>query len=222
MPHSDSALVRLRQWFQPYYQPQSTATKKPTKKPKAKPAQSPGSASAPLGVAKRVERESSSPELRILDYPNPLNRAIEFNKKPSPNRVWCYHDNKRHHLFAHLLPQSGMQFRERDNQKRRKLEPMLHPTNVGTYDRTHVLPIGYHGSERDRRLLVGWDSAANRGIFEAFERKYKRIGKPVYWLTAIERTPTGATWLYRVYDAETLEVIDELTHTMTAQFAWKG
>lgn len=218
MSQSDSALVRLRQWFQPYYQPQSPSAKRPVKKR----AQSSGSTPPPLGVAKRAKPKSDSPELRILDYPNPLNRAIEFSKKPSPNRVWCYHDNKRHHLFAHLLPQSGMQFRERDNQKRRKLEPMLYPTNVGTYDRTHVLPIGYHGSERDRRLLVGWDSAANRGIFEAFERKYKRIGTPVYWLTAIERTPTGATWLYRVYDAETLEVIDELTHTMTAQFAWKG
>ena len=218
MSQSDSPLVRLRQWFQPYYQPQSPSSKRPANKR----TQSSGSTPPSLGVAKQVKPKNDSPELRILDYPNPLNRAIEFRKKPSPNRVWCYHDNKRHHLFAHLLPQSGMQFRERDNQKRRKLEPMLYPTNVGTYDRTHVLPIGYHGSERDRRLLVGWDSAANRGIFEAFERKYKRIGKPVYWLTAIERTPTGATWLYRVYDADTLTVIDELTHTMTAQFAWKG
>lgn len=212
---TDNPLVRLRRWFEPYYQPKPSrpaSKKKPAKAP-AKPAKTP---------SKPKPEKKPDPELRVLDYRNPLDNAINFKNKPGPNRVWCYHDSKRHHLFAHLLPQSGEQFRERDNQKRRKLEPMLYPTDVGVYDRTHVLPIGYHGSERDRRLLVGWDSVANRGIFETFERKHKQSSKPVYWLTAIERTPDGATWLYRVYDVETLEVIDELHHKMTAHFAWKG
>lgn len=205
---TDSLFVRTRRWFEPYYEPKPKANSGRTKP-------------APAKQPAPARKKRPDPELRVLDYRNPLDNAIRFKTKPGPNRVWCYHDSKRHHLFAHLLPQSGAQFRDRDNQKRRKLEPMLYPTDVGVYDRTHVLPIGYHGSERDRRLLVGWDSTANRGIFESFERKHKRSSKPVYWLTAIERTPTGATWLYRVYDVDTLEVVDELTHSMTATFVWK-
>lgn len=208
----ESLYVRIRQWFQPYYQPTpSAASKAGKRKMPSTPAPEPASPA----------RKSTAPELRVFDYPNPLDNAIQFNKKPSANRVWCYHDSKRHQIFAHLTPRSGSQFGERDNLKRRKLEPMLHPTDVGTFDRTHLLPIGYHGSERDRRLLVGWDSSANRGIFESFESKYKKSDRPLYWLTSIERTPTGATWLYRVYDVDTLAVVDQLTHTMTAQFAWK-
>lgn len=209
-----SLYVRIRQWFQPYYQPvnQQATPKKAASRPRKQ-----KSTATPATKAKRP-----APEIRVFDYQNPLDNAIEFKNKPSANRVWCYHDRSRHQIFAHLTPHSGFEFRERDNAKRRKLEPMLHPTNVGVFDRTHVLPIGYHGSERDRRLLVGWDSNANRGKFEAFERKMKKNARAVYWYTSIERTKTGAKWTYRVYDVESLELVGELEDVMTATFAWKG
>lgn len=200
-----SLYVRIRQWFQPYYRPKNPQVAKKV------------STATPVKKAGRP-----APEMRVFDYQNPLDKAIEFQNKPSANRVWCYHDRTRHQIFAHLTPQSGFEFRERDNAKRRKLEPMLYPTDVGVFDRTHVLPIGYHGSERDRRLLVGWDSNANRGKFEAFERKMKKNTRAVYWFTSIERTKTGAKWTYRVYDVESLELVGKLDDVMNATFAWKG
>src|SRR5699024_12125259 len=81
-------------------------------------------------------------------------------------------------FVAHLAPGSGYTFRERDVAARGLLKPLIYPRDQGKpFDRTHLLPIGYHGSENDERLLVGWDSDANRGPFRSEERRVGKHGR---------------------------------------------
>ena len=75
----ESLYVRIRQWFQPYYQPTPSAASKVSKRKVP---------SAPAPEPATPARKSTAPELRVFDYPNPLDNAIQFNKKPSANRVW--------------------------------------------------------------------------------------------------------------------------------------
>lgn len=202
--------VSIRRWFQPYYR---DTRKSSTKKPRSKKSRKNKNASK--------SQQPTFVPVKIVDYPNPLTNVMKFQKKPSRNRIWCYHDKNVHQVVAHFTPGSGLIFKTRDNAARRELKPLIFPTNKGVFDRTHLIPIGYHGSENDPRLLVGWDSDANRKQFNDFEQIQKRRKNPVYWLTFITRKPWGARWHYMVYDVKTEQLLDELIHDYKAEFVWK-
>lgn len=200
----------IRRWFQPYYRETSPAPSKKSRKSKPK-----------KRKASAKPQQATFVPVKIVDYPNPLTNVMQFKKKPSRNRIWCYHDKNVHQIVAHFTPGSGLIFKTRDNAARRELKPLIFPTNKGAFDRTHLIPIGYHGSENDPRLLVGWDSDANRKQFNDFEQVQKRRKNPVYWLTFITRKPWGARWHYMVYDVKTEQLLDELVHDYKAELVWK-
>lgn len=218
--------VKLRQWFQPYYRytgnvktksgSQKTAPKKQAPKKQAPKKQAP---------KKQAPQETAIPPFTLVGYPARLDNVMNFKKLPSPGHVYAYHDGDRHQVIGHFVPGSGMLYKTRDNAARGRLDPLIYPTNEDgsklVFDRTHLIPIGYHGSENDPRLLIGWDSKANRGPFQNFESKQKKRKKPIYWVTDVRRTPTGARWSYRVYDVETRELLDELEHEMNTRFVWR-
>lgn len=218
--------IKLRQFFQPYYRYFPKSQKK-KKKSAASASQKPIQTTPqqkkkkPQADARRVSTPKPIESLRVADYPVALTKVMSFKKKPSLGIAWCYHDQNVHQVVAHVAPKSGYLHKTRDDLARGRLRPQLWPRQNKPFDRTHLLPIGYHGSENDPRLLVGWDSDANRGPFMHFEKKQKKRKQDIYWCTFITRLPRGARWQYFVYDASTLELLDELEHTMTCEFVWK-
>lgn len=155
----------------------------------------------------KIERSvNGDPALKCAIYnytgSGNLSRASQMIKKPDGNKIFCYHDAKVMQVFAHFERGQGFDHQKRDDAARKQLEPLIYPKGV-QYDRTHLIPIGYHGSENDKRLLVGWDSSQNRNEMADFEKRAKALNKkvPIWWLTSISRIPGGLRWQYRIYDA---------------------
>lgn len=218
--------VAVRQYFQPYYRNWSwLATPKKKPKPaKTAPAKS-TSTSRPVvdtaNEASDVGVSSSETKVAILRYSKPLDNAIRFKKKPPRGSLYTYHDATKHQVFAHFGPGDGFAYSGRSDVARKKLTPLVYPKQAVPFDRTHLIPIGYHGSEKDSRLLVGWDSATNRGLFADFEKKQKKRTKPIYWLTSVTKNASGALWEYKIYDVDSGELVDSVEHQLNAEFIWK-
>jgi len=132
--------------------------------------------------------------MAVLNYPKSLDNAIKLKTKPKKNRIWVYHDKDRHQLFAHLDVRSGFKCKTRNDELRRNMVPWIKPKVKKKYDRTHVLPIGYHGSDGDPRLIIGWDSEHNQNELKNFEFRNKKRDEPIYWFTDIRKDKYGATW----------------------------
>lgn len=160
--------------------------------------------------------------MAVLNYPKSLDNAIKLKTKPKKNRIWVYHDKDRHQLFAHLDVRSGFKCKTRNDELRRNMIPWIKPKVKKKYDRTHVLPIGYHGSDGDPRLIIGWDSEHNQNELKNFEFRNKKRDEPIYWFTDIRKDKYGATWSYKIYSVKTKKLIDSLTLRMDkTQFMWR-
>lgn len=204
--------ICVNKWFRPYWNP------KPPKPKNNKKVVKKVNKSDDVKRAIIMNKELIMP---VLPYPKPLDKAINFKKKPSPNKIWYFHDSNKHQIFAYLPKGSGyLNDKGRSDSERRKLKPLIYPLDNGRFDRTHILPIGYHGSENDKRLVIGWDSEQNRNELNKFEQRNKARKEDIYWLTSIERTDFGARWIYKVYSVNTLELLDSLSITMICKFKW--
>lgn len=160
--------------------------------------------------------------MAVLNYPKSLDNAIKLKTKPKKNRIWVYHDKDRHQLFAHLDVRSGFKCKTRNDELRLNMIPWIKPKVKKKYDRTHVLPIGYHGSDGDPRLIIGWDSEHNQNELKNFEFRNKKRDEPIYWFTDIRKDKYGATWSYKIYSVKTKKLIDSLTLRMDkTQFMWR-
>lgn len=163
----------------------------------------------------------------VLRYPNPLDKAYTFKKKPSLNTIWYYHSASRHQVYAHLAQGSGYTHKsgERSNLDRSMLKPVLYPIGQ-KYDRTHLIPFGYHGSESDPRLVIGWNAFQNRNEMSDFEQKQKKLKQDIYWLTDVRRTKYGAALRYEIFSARDDRLLDSLVVKVGSaqapvKFYWK-
>lgn len=232
-----SLYVSIRQWFQPYWRPtpkelRDENYKKPKSEELFEKAESVIGSDRIAAIFKKSKDaklksifarknkenqviDEAHPELimRIFQTTKPLDNVLKSTQKPALDTMWYYHDSDRHQIYAHLAPGTGFRVpgSERSDSERAKLKPKLRPMKSPgydePYDRTHLIPFGYHGSENDPRLVVGWSRAENRNGLAEFEMRAKKISKNIYWLTDIRRLPYGAAWRYVVCDAETNKVI---------------
>ena len=155
-----------------------------------------------------------------VDYQ--LDDAINLKDKPKINQIWFYHDENRHQVFAHLGKGTGNVCKTRNDELRRNMTPWIRPRIKKKFDRTHLIPIGYHGSDGDQRLIIGWDSNHNQNELKNFEFKQKKRNENVYWLTDVQKTKYGAVWNYKIYSAKTNKLLDSLTLRMDkTQFMWR-
>lgn len=208
-----SFLIKANKWLRPYWNPKPTPPKAKEKKVVRKVEKS--------DDVKRVIIQNRELLMPVLPYPKPLDNAIFFKKKPSPFKIWYYHDGKKHQIFAYLPAGSAfMNDKKRSSKDRKKLKPLIYPLDCGRFDRTHILPIGYHSSENDPRLVIGWDSDQNRNELNKFEQRNKARKEDIYWLTSIEKTDFGARWTYKIYSVKTSNLIDSLSLTMKGKFKW--
>lgn len=200
-----SLYISVRKFIQPYWNPKPKNSKQ--KK------------------AKSISTHGDELLLDMVDMKREIHKIRELSKLPKLNECWSFHNKEHHTLLAHLEPGSGFRSKERSNKDRKKTKLCIRPTNfkAGEIHRTHMLPIGYHGSENDERLVVGWSGNSNTGIFNEFEQKMKQINnhQPVYWLTDIRLLPNnqGAQWTYIVLN-ENLKPLGTLQDTIKSEFIW--
>ena len=176
------------------------------------------------GITLPPKMWSSINSFYIHDLDEPLGEVWSDDALPAPQQAWFHHDRSVHELFSHLIPGAAKMYSGRRLSSRNRLHPVIKPTykDQTPYDRTHLLPFGYHGVESDPRLLIGWDRQMNQGPMRLFEERQKKRRKPIYWLARITRTPFGAIWYYGVWDAATMELLDEATWEMKdTVFDWK-
>ena len=167
-------------------------------------------------------------KVNTYNYPRPLHELNRLDIKPELGTIFAYHDKNRHQVLGHFAPKSGYKYGKdtRSNSKRKSLFPLVFPKYVEDkpFDRTHLIPFGYHNSESDKRLLIGWDSWQNRNPLNEWELNAKNHDQNIYWLADIEKTENGADWHYRIFD-ENYNVIDRLDLSMGTQeepisFVW--
>lgn len=118
------------------------------------------------------------------------------------DRAYYVHTSQRHQLAVRFEPKSSKRYQYRSDKHRKQLSPIIYP-DVKVFDRTHIIPIGYHGSESDNRLLVGWDSGINRKELNQFESKIGKINNraTILWFVDIKKADDGsAIWHSYVWD----------------------
>lgn len=133
----------------------------------------------------------------------------------------------------------AQKFRSNASKKSRVLvaDPNIEKNKYGhpNWAWTHLLPVGVHGSEGDRRLGVRWWNRDNVGEIAQFENRQSNRQVGIYWLTRIERidgesiqsnnntsnsggfltsalgadTVSGIRWISKAYSKDG-EILDEL------------
>lgn len=167
------------------------------------------------GVPRGVTYMPDSDGLRIRNMAEPLGDVWEDDVMPVPQEAWFYHDADVHELFSHLVPGSGQTTKKRNDKARRKLQSLIKPLYDDVpVDRTHLMPFGYHANESDSRLLIYWDRQQNRTVMRQFEDRQKKRTTAIYWLARVTHTSNEAQLRYAVWDAATLELLDDETFTM--------
>lgn len=173
--------------------------------------------------AHMVSRIGEPLRVPVFDKTVPFGDFEKQMELPTLNTIWYYHDKYTHQVLGYFETGSGVNKVERSTELRRKLKPLIYPTTVGEFDRTHLIPFGYHESEGDNRLLIGWDSQQNRTLFNEFEQRQKLLPFNIYWLTRVDRDldKGGVNWTFEIYNTER-ELVDKLESEMIAGFSWRS
>ncbi|NRG98018.1 hypothetical protein HPA99_05530 [Streptococcus suis] len=151
---------------------------------------------------------AENPDKTVITYRRSNRWLHEFDIDDMPyDHIKIYHDGEVHQVLARFRKQSAKRFK-RDKElglgdyHRRSLRPWIRPVDAGQYDRTHIIPIGYHGFEADPRLVIGWSSEQNRNQFPEWEKLLASINQveDIIWYTEIRKTKYGAKWTYVLTD----------------------
>ena len=143
-------------------------------------------------------------------------------QRSNSHNAYYYYDGQAFQIAVKFEPKSAWRYYERSNEKRKTLKPVIFPKSNKPFDRTHVIPVGYHGSENDSRLLVGFNSQINRNDLNTFEEAVRNMNETmtILWFVSIERQPdNSAKWFATVWNDEGVELKHEVFHD-TDPFVW--
>lgn len=142
--------------------------------------------------------------VKIITVKEQLDEEIAFQRmdKSGSHIAYYYHSSDRHQIAVRFEPKSGFRYYKRNGTKLKNFKPIIEP-KYASWDKTHLIPIGFHGSESDPRLLIGWSSKLNRGAIKKHENKVVNINEEhtIYWFIDIEKTKddsaywTSTVWL---------------------------
>ena len=198
--------VSIRKWFQPYWNPRPKITKVKQKK------------------KQESQHNTVEQSVKILRSKHRLERLWNSGKAPSVGKYWFFHDVSHHEVGAYLSKDTAFTFTERNDKERSELKPLIYPRMNVAYDRTQLIPFGYHGIENNSALVIGWSSSHNRNELRNFEIEMNKENKTrdLVWFTYVTRKPEFGIWTYRVYDAGTRKMVGELTLKLKCgDFVWK-
>lgn len=197
--------VSVRKWFQPYWNPKPKMVKIPNK-------------------PKTDNEQKEEKSVKILRSKTRLESLWNSGKTPSAGKYWFYHDAAHHEIGAYLPKDTAFNFTERSDEERSELKPLVYPRMNVAYDRTHLIPFGYHGIENNNALVIGWSSSHNRNELRNFEieMNQKNKTKDLVWFTYVTRKPEYGVWTYKVFDAKSREIVGELTLKLKCgDWVWK-
>lgn len=226
--------AKIRLWFQPYWIPKyeiKDKSKKSKKNKKGKHNKQGQPKRKPKQPIKKKKKEKHWTEYlegtqnydtycKVITYPEEI-KPFQMRTQPAYDTIWCFHNDSMHQVYGHFKAKAGFRYKTRNDKKRKMLKPLIFPRQNKPFDRTHLIPIGYHNSENDQRLLIGWDSKQNRGPFNKFEQRQKKRMIPIYWFTQVTKTPVGARWNFKIF-SEDGALLDQLETEMVSPFIWQG
>lgn len=163
--------------------------------------------------------------LQMVDLSKDLSddSALEMLQSSEPRLAFYWHDDVSHQV-AVRFDKGGIkdEYKTRSNGERRKLEPLIRPYQKGNVDRTHVIPIGYHGSEKDKRLLIGFDSHINQVKLKNFEEYASKVNKQktILWFVDIQRQDNDSVKWHATVWGEKGEIIIKKTFHDKRKFKW--
>ncbi|MDK7284282.1 hypothetical protein [Staphylococcus pettenkoferi] len=182
-----------------------------------------------LAKAKQLQEKGQPKKkklgLEMVDLSSELDneKALTMLQASQPRMTFYWHDESQHQI-AVKFDKNGIkdEYKTRSNKERRQLEPLIRPYQRTNVDRTHVIPIGYHGSENDQRLLIGFDSHINQVKLKHFEDYASHINKKqsILWFVDIQKQDNGSVkWYASVWD-EQGNVIKKKTFHDKRKFKW--
>lgn len=172
--------------------------------------------------------EFSKDELgvKIMNVTEPFDEkdAFETISRSASNLAYYYHSEEYHQIAVKFKKGSRKShYQKRDDVARRQLKPLLYPNSNQPFDRTHILPIAYHGSENDNRLVVGFNSKLNRKNLYDFEVEAGNYNdkQTILWFVSIDKQPdTSAIWYATVWDEKGKILLEDSFHDRDP-FTWK-
>lgn len=150
--------------------------------------------------------------------------AIDHSSDYDFDTLLWYRDNNVHQIVMKFKTNSYERYQHRSSSARQRLEPLVYPIHIGKpFDRTHLIPVGYHGSENDNLLLVGWDSDLNRNQMNDFEQTVRvfNSNQTIVWFTSIEQQSDGTVrWYTKIFNEFGKELTSDDWHDRST-FKWK-
>lgn len=165
--------------------------------------------------------------LHMVDIESPLTNESAYNllKEAEGNLTFYWHDEQYHQVAVKFEKDSlKNEYKIRDDVERKKLEPLIRPYQKEYVDRTHVIPIGYHGSESDKRLLIGFSSKINQKDLKNFEEKVANMNtkQSVLWFVDIQRQKNDSVkWHANVWNNDGKVLLQDVFHDKR-KFHWKN
>lgn len=131
------------------------------------------------------------------------NKALNRLSRSNAQVAYYYHDETYHQIAVKFEKGVSRKYQIRNEQKRKDLTPILEYKRKSNGDKTHIIPIGFHGSENDERLLVRFDAKINRGALKKEEEYLTKLNEeePIMWYVSIvKQSDETAIWYMRVWD----------------------
>lgn len=175
-----------------------------------------------INAKEHVEKGLLGISISNMAEPLELKKAKERLLACPDDKGYFIHTHEKHQLGVRFAPDSAFRYQHRSDSVRKKLKPLIYPLSKVSYDRTHLIPIGFHGSESDDRLLVGWNSELNRGQMNEWEKNVKKYNKKntILWFVDIERNnDDSVTWKAIIWNDKGKKVMDA-EWTDDSKFVW--
>ncbi|WP_204184224.1 hypothetical protein [Mammaliicoccus sciuri] len=157
-------------------------------------------------ITKNMDREDALSRLKLSGY----------------DVAYYFHNHQYHQLAVKFQAKSSWRYHKRNNAKRKGFKPLIYHKVRKNEDYTHMIPVGFHGSENDERLLIGYASNINRGPLKKFEKHIIDLNntESVLWFVSIENQNDGSVkWHSIVWDEDGCIIKEETFHD-TTKFVW--
>lgn len=170
-----------------------------------------------------LERGEIGIDVILINQEMTKEAALDRLMKSATHNAYFIHTEKHHQLAVKFEKGSAWRFYERSNNRRAKLKPLVQYREKGKSDKTHLIPIGFHGSENDERLLVDFDSKINRYDLKKFEEYISNANATdeVLWFVDIVRQDDETVvWKACVWDNQGHVIKEQEFHDKN-KFIWR-
>lgn len=144
-----------------------------------------------------------------------------LNSSASSIAYYC-HELGHHQIAVKFDEGSAWKYHERNEGKRKRLKPIIEHKKQGFGDKTHLIPVGFHGSENDERLLIRFDSKINKGKLKKAEEYVSKINidEPILWFVDIvKQADETAIWNMTVWREDKNIILQKSFHDKN-KFRW--